>query len=43
MLDICPEQKLGMIMLVNGEYPQGNLFNVPEYAAVLLSGKLEMK
>ncbi|MES2679724.1 MAG: serine hydrolase domain-containing protein [Bacteroidota bacterium] len=43
MLDIYPEQKLGVIMLINGEYPQGSLLDVPEYSARLLSGKLKAK
>lgn len=39
ILDVYPEQKTGVIMLINGEYPQGKLLEVPEFIANLLNTK----
>lgn len=36
-LDLYPEQKIGIIMLINGEYPQGELLDVPMFIARLLN------
>ncbi len=41
ILDVYPEQKMGVIMLINGEYPQGKLLEVPEVIAKLLMNKGE--
>ena len=40
ILDVYPEQKTGIIMLINGEYPKGNLLAVPEFIAKLLLTKV---
>ena len=40
ILDIYPKQKMGVIMLINGEYPRGKLLDVPEFTAKLLNAKV---